>query len=63
MASPAKRKWGSLQQAADLLGVTPLTIRRLISTGAIAGYRLPGSPTIRVDLEALEAAMTRIPSA
>jgi excisionase family DNA binding protein len=40
----------SVKNAADYLGVTERTIRRMIDDHRLTGYRLEGSRFIRVDL-------------
>ena len=42
----------SLKEAADVLGVTPITVRRMISRGDLRGFRVGSGPKapIRVDL-------------
>ncbi|AJK78643.1 excisionase family DNA-binding protein [Mycobacterium avium] len=56
--SPARqaRRWASLQQAAEYLGVTDRTVRQMIADGRLAGYR-SGNRLVRVDLNELDAAM------
>lgn len=55
------RRWASLTLAADYLGVSEKTIRRMISDGTITGYRM-GRRLIRVDLDELDALMRPIPT-
>lgn len=50
------RRWASQQQAAEYLGVTPRTIRQMITDGKIRGYR-SNARLIRVDLNEVDAAM------
>lgn len=52
----------SLNEAAEYLGVTPLTVRRMISRGDLRGYKLGSGPKapIRVDLT---GALRPIPAA
>lgn len=52
----------SVEQAAEYLGVNPLTVRRRIACGQIPGYRL-GPRLIRIKREDLEALLQRIPTA
>lgn len=48
-AHPTARRWGTIKQAADLLGVHRDTVRRMVARGEIYGERV--SPRlIRVDL-------------
>ena len=50
------RRWASMQQCADYVGVGLHTIRDWIAKGQIRGYRM-NSRVIRVDLNELDAAM------
>jgi len=62
---PAKQPTTSfvaLDTAAERWDVSTDTIRRLISTGKITGYRLNGR-IIRVDLAEVDAAFRPIPTA
>ena len=43
------RRWGSIDRAAPIGGVSTRTIRRRIAAGSITGYRF-GPLLIRVDL-------------
>ena len=51
-----KRRYGSLKQAAEYLGVTDRTVRQVIADGRLTGYR-SGNRLIRVDLNEVDAAM------
>lgn len=51
----------TIEEAAQVLSMAPLTIRRLISNGTIPAYQA-GRRLIRIRLEDLESAMRRIPS-
>lgn len=55
-------RWATIDVAADHLHVSAKTIRRMISSGHISGYRF-GSRTLRVDLNELDAIGRRIPTA
>lgn len=55
--STATRKWASIQQAAEHLGVTDRTIRQWIADGRLRGYRAHGAKLIRLDLNEVDAAM------
>lgn len=58
-----KRRYISLPAAAEHVGVSQRTIRRLIASGELTGYRLAGHRrTIRLDLNELEGAMRPIPT-
>jgi excisionase family DNA binding protein len=52
----------SLEEAADMLGLSTRTIRRRISDGTIPAYQC-GRRAIRIRVDELEAALRRIPSA
>jgi len=65
MASPIvrePRRLATLAQAAEYAATSQKTLRRRISDGTIAAYRL-GPRQLRVDLNELDAAMRPIPSA
>lgn len=51
----------SVQDAAGRFGVHPITIRRMVARGDIAGYRF-GPRIVRVDLDELERAFRPIPT-
>lgn len=51
----AQRRWASMQQCADYMGVTLRTVREWISQGRITGYRI-NARVIRVDLNEVDAA-------
>lgn len=51
-----RRRYGSIADAAEYLGVTPRTIRQMIADGRLTGYR-NGPRLIRVDLNEVDAAM------
>jgi excisionase family DNA binding protein len=59
--SPARRRWASLDAAAEYIGVSPKTLRRRIADGEITGYRI-GARLIRVDLAELDALASPIPT-
>jgi excisionase family DNA binding protein len=58
--SPTKhtqgRRYRTLKQAAEYLGVTDRTVRAMIADGRLTGYR-NGTRLIRVDLDEIDAAM------
>lgn len=51
----AQRRWASMQQCADYMGVTLRTVREWIAQGNITGYRI-NARVIRVDLNEVDAA-------
>jgi excisionase family DNA binding protein len=55
--------FGTIEDAAQYVGVHTKTIRRAIAAGRLTGYRLPGSRLIRVDMNELDAVMSPIPTA
>nr|WP_234820571.1 helix-turn-helix domain-containing protein [Mycolicibacterium goodii] len=58
--STAARRWASLKQAAEYIGIDDVrTIRRWISEGRITGYKL-NQRVLRVDLNEIDAAMTPV---
>lgn len=59
--SPTTPSYVSLADAAELAGVCTKTVRRWISSGNIAGYRV-GPRLIRVDLAEVERMMRPIPT-
>ncbi|WP_420220412.1 excisionase family DNA-binding protein [Mycobacterium marinum] len=50
------RRWASIKDAGDYLGVTERTVRQMIADGKICGYR-SNARLIRVDLNEIDAAM------
>jgi excisionase family DNA binding protein len=52
LASP--RRWASLTLGAEHIGVSDKTMRRMIASGQITGYRV-GPRLVRVDLNELDA--------
>jgi excisionase family DNA binding protein len=57
----ARRELVTLDAAADYLGVSPLTIRRRIASGALRAYRL-GPRVVRVDLADVDSMLEPIPT-
>lgn len=51
---PAARRFASVQAAATMLDVDPITVRRWIASGLIHGYRI-GDRLIKVDLDEIDA--------
>jgi len=54
--------WLSIEQSADYLGVSPMTVRRMIADGRLPGYRL-GQRLIRIKSDDLDTVLHPIPSA
>jgi excisionase family DNA binding protein len=54
--TPPQRRWASIQDTADYLGVTDRTVRQMIADGRLTGYR-SGGRLIRLDLNEVDAAM------
>lgn len=50
------RRWASIQDTADYLGVAERTVRQMISDGRLSAYR-NGRKMIRLDLNEVDAAM------
>ncbi len=59
---PRQRRYGSIAEAADLVGASTKTIRRRIADGTLTGYRM-GPRLIRVDLSEIERVLAPIPTA
>ena len=51
----SSRRWISINEASDYLGVTERTIRQMIADGRLVGYR--NKTFIRLDLNEIDAAM------
>lgn len=58
----SRPRFGSIDAAAERLGCSPRTVRRMIAAGELAGYRL-GKRMLRVNLDEVEALLRRIPTA
>lgn len=56
------RRFLTIEDAAERLGVNPKTIRRRIADGSLTGYRM-GPRLIRVDADELDRLMQPIPTA
>ena len=54
---PKRRRWASINDTAEHLGVTERTVRQMIVDGRLIGYRL-GPKFIRLDLDEVDAALT-----
>lgn len=55
-------RYGSIEEVAAVLAVNPRTVRRLIATGHLTGYRV-GSRIIRVNLDEVQNLLQPIPAA
>ncbi|MGV0618167.1 excisionase family DNA-binding protein [Mycolicibacterium elephantis] len=53
---PLRRRYATLKQAAEYLGVTDRTVRSMIADGRLTGYR-SGARLVRVDLNEVDEAM------
>lgn len=58
--SPSRR-WVDQRQAAEYLGITDRTLRRMIAAGDLPAYRL-GKKMLRVDMADLDALLRPIPA-
>lgn len=52
-----RRSFVSIAEAAEYLACDHKLVRKMISSGDLEGFRLPGSRLIRVDLDELDAAI------
>jgi excisionase family DNA binding protein len=55
-AYSSRRRYVTIQEAADYLQVTDRTIRQMIADGRLTGYRA-GHRLVRIDLNEIDAAM------
>ena len=55
-------RWATIEGVADHLGMSTVTVRRMISAGDLTGYRV-GKRAIRIDLNEVDALLVPIPSA
>ena len=53
LTSPAQRRYASIAEAAEYVGLHDRTIRRWILDGRLTGYRL-GTKLLRVDLNEVD---------
>lgn len=58
---PKKRRWIDQREAAEYLGITDRTLRRMIAAGDLPAYRL-GPRLLRIDVGDLDALMRRVPA-
>lgn len=56
MAAPTRRRYVTINDAAEYLGVTERTIRKMIADRRLTGYRM-SRRVIRLDLNEIDAAM------
>jgi len=56
------RRLASIAAAAEYLATSQRTVRRMIASGDLTGYRI-GSRLLRVDLNEVDAKLRAIPSA
>ena len=61
-AHPKKRRWLSQAEAADYLGITDRTLRRMIARSELPAYRL-GPRLLRIDAADLDALLRPVPAA
>lgn len=54
------RRWVSQTEAAEYLGITDRTLRRMIAAGRLPAYRL-GPRLLRIDVADLDALMRPVP--
>ena len=48
------RRWATITEVADYLGVHPVTVKHMISDGRITAYRL-GARICRIDLDEVDS--------
>ena len=53
---PVRRRYVTINDAADYLGVTERTVRQMIADGRLVGYRM-GKKFIRLNVDEIDAAM------
>jgi len=61
-ATVAPRCFETLPEAAARLRCHPRTLRRRIASGELSGYRLGGSPLVRVDSAEVDELLHLIPT-
>ncbi|MFY0406913.1 helix-turn-helix transcriptional regulator [Solicola sp. PLA-1-18] len=62
LTAESSRRFGSLSEAAQEVGVSKDTIRRRVADGTLQAFRI-GPRLIRVDLDEVRALLRPIPSA
>lgn len=60
---PAEPIWVSVNDAADRLGISHFTVRRMIQRGTLKAYRPAGTSAIRIRRRDLDRVMKPIPAA
>ncbi len=62
MPSPKSRprKWITIPEAAEHIGIHPRTLERMITAGELPGYKI-GKKIVRVDLNEIDAAIAGRP--
>ena len=53
----------SVAEAASILGLSPLTIRRYVASGTLTGYRVGNSRFIRLDADEVTALLVPVAAA
>lgn len=61
--APAIKRWLSLSEAAEYVGVSDRSIRNYVARGHLPARRLRGSRLIRIDRAELEKLLRPIPTA
>jgi excisionase family DNA binding protein len=54
---PAGRRWATIHQAAEYLSINERTVRDMVKSGRLTGYR-NGPRIIRIDLDEIDMIMT-----
>jgi excisionase family DNA binding protein len=57
------RRLGTINAVAERYDVSPKTVRKLISRGELAAYRLGSTRSIRVDLDEADELLRPVPTA
>jgi excisionase family DNA binding protein len=55
---PPPRRYATIRQASEYLGVNPATVRRYVAAGRVPAYRV-GAKILRVDLNEVDALLVR----
>ena len=58
MVNGGSRRWATVEQVADHLGITTRTVRVMEADGRLRAYRGLGHRMLRFDLNEIDAAMT-----